>query len=116
MGSNHPVPDILPPRSGCAPPQQPARRPRRSWASSPATYLLLGINCAVFLAMTLRGINPMSPTTDQLLVWGADNAGKVLYMGEWWRIVTAMFVHVGILHRSEERRVEKDRTIGAHDD
>jgi rhomboid protease GluP len=48
--------------------------------------------------MTLRGINPMSPTTDQLLVWGADNAGKVLYMGEWWRIVTAMFVHVGILH------------------
>jgi|ERR1017187_612791 rhomboid protease GluP len=98
MGSNPPVPEILPPGSGYAPPQQPARRPRRSWASSPATYLLLGINCAVFLAMTLRGINPMSPTTDQLLVWGADNAGKVLYMGEWWRIVTAMFVHVGILH------------------
>ena len=30
--------------------------------------------------------------------WGADNAGAVLIGGEWWRIVTAMFVHVGILH------------------
>jgi rhomboid protease GluP len=30
--------------------------------------------------------------------WGADNAGNVLIEGQWWRIVTAMFVHVGILH------------------
>jgi rhomboid protease GluP len=30
--------------------------------------------------------------------WGANNAGSVLSYGEWWRIVTAMFVHVGILH------------------
>jgi rhomboid protease GluP len=40
----------------------------------------------------------MSPTTDRLMLWGADHAGAVLYGGEWWRIVTAMFVHVGILH------------------
>lgn len=30
--------------------------------------------------------------------WGANNAGSVLIDGEWIRIVTAMFVHVGILH------------------
>jgi rhomboid protease GluP len=32
------------------------------------------------------------------MYWGADNAGNVLIQGQWWRIVTAMFVHVGILH------------------
>ena len=40
----------------------------------------------------------MSPTGDQLLHWGADNAGAVLLYGQWWRIVSAMFVHVGLLH------------------
>jgi rhomboid protease GluP len=32
------------------------------------------------------------------MYWGADNAGSVLIQGQWWRIVTAMFVHVGIIH------------------
>ncbi len=40
----------------------------------------------------------MNPMPEQLLHWGADNAGAVLLNSEWWRIVTAMFVHVGILH------------------
>jgi rhomboid protease GluP len=74
------------------------RRRRPTWSIAPATYLLLGINCAVFLAMTLSRINPVSPTTNELMHWGANNAGNVLYLGQWWRIVTAMFVHVGILH------------------
>lgn len=98
MGSNPPVPEILPPDSGYVPPQPPPRRPRRSWASSPATYLLTGINCVVFLAMTLRGINPFKPSSESLFYWGADNAGAVLNYGEWWRIVTAMFVHGGLVH------------------
>ena len=71
---------------------------RRSWAFAPATYLLVGINCVVFLAMVLLGVDFTHPTRDQLLFFGANNPDLVLNGGEWWRIVTAMFVHVGIWH------------------
>jgi rhomboid protease GluP len=103
MGSYPPTPqpEILPPDGSYAPPAQaepPLRRPRPSWATSPATYLLIGINCLVFVAMVAHHVSAGSPTTDQLMLWGADNAGAVLVYGQWWRIVTAMFVHVGFLH------------------
>jgi membrane associated rhomboid family serine protease len=88
------APEILPPDSSYT-----VRRPvRRRTSSSMAKYLLVGINIAVFLAMTLNHVSATLPTTRQILFWGADNAGLVLYAGQWWRIVTAMFVHVGILH------------------
>ncbi|MGA3135334.1 MAG: rhomboid family intramembrane serine protease [Terracidiphilus sp.] len=93
-----PEPEFLPPDSGFNPPPPPVRRPRSSWAVAPATYVLVGINCAVFLAMLANHVSYWSPTSEQLFRWGADNAGAVLIGGEWWRIVTAMFVHVGILH------------------
>jgi rhomboid protease GluP len=101
MGSTPemPQPEILPPNAGySAPPQpQPVRR-HSMWASSPATYFLVAVNCLIFLTMAANHVSPFSPTPEQLLHWGADNAGAVLLYNEWWRIVTAMFVHVGIIH------------------
>ena len=67
------------------------------WASAPATYTLVGINCAVYLAMVLRGVSPSNPTVVDLVHWGANFGGYVL-AGQWWRLLTAAFVHVGILH------------------
>jgi rhomboid protease GluP len=90
-------PQILPPGTVYMPPQQ-ARRQRQSWMVAPATYVLIGINCAVFLAMLANHVSFLSPSPQELLRFGADNAGYVLIYGEWWRIVTAMFVHVGIIH------------------
>ena len=94
--SASPPPELLPPEGSTAPPTPP--RPRRRWAAAWATYLLVGINCAVFLLMVLRGSSIWMPTVDQLMQWGADRSNNVLIYGQWWRIVSAMFVHVGIIH------------------
>lgn len=91
-------PEILPPGSGSIGPPPVRRRPAPSWLRSPATYILVGINCLVYLAMVAHKVSPTSPTIDQLMQWGADRAGEVLIGGQWWRVVTAMFVHVGFLH------------------
>src|ERR1700760_1279589 len=92
-------PEILRPAEGYIPTPEPVARRRRSfWATAPATYVLVGINCAVFLAMVLHGVSAMNPTADQLMFWGANNAGAILNGGQWWRIVMAMFVHGGLIH------------------
>jgi rhomboid protease GluP len=80
--------------------EQAAPRPasRKGWAYSPATYILVGINCAVFVAMVLNRVSIMGPTGQQLFQWGATHPEAVLYGGQWWRVITAMFVHVGIIH------------------
>jgi len=96
-GSLEEEPQILTPGTVYLP-REPVRRPRRSWASAPATYLLVAINCLVFLAMVASRVSFLSPSPEDLMRFGADNAGAVLIGGEWWRIVTAMFVHVGIIH------------------
>jgi len=80
------------------PPPPPVRTRRSMLTAAPATNVLVGINCLVFLAMVAHHVSAVSPTTGQLLDWGADHTGAVLIFGQWWRIVTAMFVHVGFLH------------------
>lgn len=110
-----PQPEILPPldrgdargypggefASYDRPPAPPrASRPGTvaRWAAAPATYVLVGINCLVYLAMALQGVSPRSPTVADLLRWGANSGPYVLLDGQWWRLVTAAFVHAGALH------------------
>jgi rhomboid protease GluP len=99
--------EILPPlhtpvdAAHYAPAETPARA-RRDYSdwdprAAPATYTLLAINCAVFLWMILHGVDPYSPTPDNILHYGATQTYLILH-GQWYRLLTATFVHVGLLH------------------
>ena len=68
------------------------------WRGAPATHILIAINVLVFVVMVSRGVSWWMPTPEQIQAWGGTCAQDVLARGEWWRIVTAMFVHVGIIH------------------
>src|SRR5215831_12455185 len=61
------------------------------------TPVLIGLNVAVFGLMLAGGVDPMAPTIDRLIQWGA-NYGPKTTNGEWWRMFTAMFLHIGVLH------------------
>jgi membrane associated rhomboid family serine protease/Flp pilus assembly protein TadD len=68
-------------------------------ASKPpmATYALLFINIAVFTVMVASGLSWITPETGSVLRWGADY-GPLTLGGQYWRLVTAMFLHFGIIH------------------
>jgi membrane associated rhomboid family serine protease len=61
------------------------------------TPALLTVNVAVFVGMVASGAHLMEPTIDSLLRWGA-NFGPKTTAGEWWRLLTSTFVHIGLLH------------------
>src|SRR5260221_10179804 len=74
----------------------PAPWIRRS-STPTVTQIILGINVAVFLAMAVSGVSIADPTTQDLLRWGANSGGLTL-SGDWWRLVTNVFLHIGVIH------------------
>lgn len=59
-----------------------------------ATWLLLALNLLVWVAMELKG---GSQNQGVLLAFGAM-FGPLIASGEYWRLFTAMFLHVGAMH------------------
>jgi rhomboid protease GluP len=68
-----------------------------SAASFPVTLALIGVNALIFAVMVLRGVSFWEPTPQQGIAFGAD-FGPLTLNGQWWRLVTSMFVHFGIVH------------------
>ncbi len=94
-----PVGEPVPAEPNYAPGEPPERTHFSEWdpRSAPGTYFLIAINVGVFLWMILHGVSINDPTLPQLIHFGANNAAFVLG-GQWWRLLTAIFVHIGILH------------------
>lgn len=61
------------------------------------TALLILINSVVFCVMVISGVNVISPTSVELMEFGANRRYEVL-SGEYWRLMTSVFVHMGLTH------------------
>jgi membrane associated rhomboid family serine protease len=70
---------------------------RRSESSIGLTQIIFGINAAVFLGMALAASTVMDFPVGELVQWGA-NFGQLTLSGEWWRLLTCVFVHGGLIH------------------
>ncbi len=68
-----------------------------SLASFPVTVALIAASVLVFAIMVLRGVSAFNPTPQQAISFGAD-FGPLTLNGQWWRLVTSMFVHFGLIH------------------
>lgn len=62
-----------------------------------ATRVLLVAIGGWFLVMAVAGVDMFNPDSDQLIAYGA-NYGPHTLAGQWWRLVSCMFVHIGLLH------------------
>ena len=65
----------------------------RPWA----TASLVLVNLAVYAAIAVSGRRLGAFDPNFLLTWGA-NYGVFTVNGQWWRLLTALFVHLNLLH------------------
>ena len=61
------------------------------------TYSIIAINVIVFVIMCIKGVPVMDPTGLDVIKWGG-NYGPLTLTGDWWRLITCVFVHIGIIH------------------
>ncbi len=61
------------------------------------TPILADINILIFILMAISGVNIMEPGNENLLKWGA-NFRPLTLDGQWWRLITNCFLHIGLIH------------------
>jgi rhomboid protease GluP len=67
--------------------------PSRPWM----TISLIVINVVLFGGAVALGVDPIQPDVQTLARWGA-NVGPAVIGGQWWRLFTAVFLHIGVIH------------------
>ncbi len=70
-------------------------------AASPwhsVTSMLIALNVLAFVVMGFMGAGWVETASMRPYIEFAANNGAATTQGEWWRLVTAMFVHYGLIH------------------
>jgi rhomboid protease GluP len=66
---------------------------RQPWVS----YALVLLNIAVWLLTLASGAALLQAPAEKMLTWGGNAASEV-QRGQWWRLLTAVFLHSGLMH------------------
>jgi membrane associated rhomboid family serine protease len=63
------------------------------------TYIIIAINFIIFLGeVFFNKFNLMNTSNNLLIYWGAQDPTLVLQYHQYWRILTAMFLHLSLIH------------------
>jgi rhomboid protease GluP len=62
-----------------------------------ATPIILDLNILISLIMIFSGVGIIEPQGYELIIWGA-NLKPLTTDGQWWRLLTSVFVHAGLIH------------------
>lgn len=63
-----------------------------------ALYLVVALNVGVWAANVVGGLSAFRPASADLFRWGANSAWAVTRDHEYWRLLTATFLHGGLVH------------------
>lgn len=61
------------------------------------TYGIIAINVVVFILMVINGAGIFDANSLVHIRWGS-NYSPLTLSGDWWRLISSMFIHFGIIH------------------
>jgi rhomboid protease GluP len=64
---------------------------------APVTVTLIAINTLAFIATLIAGAEWLVPVGKVQIAWGS-NFGPYTTDGDWWRLLSSLFIHFGIVH------------------